>query len=161
MKIKDTAHSHKSEHGQSLVEVALTFTVMLFLLAGAIDFGMALFSYVTIRDAAQEGVIYGSLNPADTAGIEARVRAASPRAGGQLAFYPVNLNDVSLVSVDIDWSDPAMKCEGISGGVSTAVSVTVEFDYPISMPLTGQIIGSDTIPLRAVVTDTILTPRCP
>jgi Flp pilus assembly protein TadG len=161
MKTKRIIHSHKSERGQSLVEVSLTFTVMLFLLAGAIDFGMALFSYVMIRDAAQEGVTYGSLNPADAVGIEARVRAASPRASGQLAFYPVNLADNSLVNVDVDWSDDTMKCEGISGGVSTAVSVTVEFDYPISMPLTGQIIGSDIIPLRAVVTDTILTPTCP
>src|SRR5215470_12817695 len=52
--------------GQSLVELALSLTVILMLLAGAVDFGMAFFSYTAIRDAAQEGALYGSINgPSD------------------------------------------------------------------------------------------------
>jgi len=155
-----TTHKHNLERGQSLVEVALTFMIMLMLLGGAIDFGMALFSYVTLRDAAKEGAVYGSLNPADTDGISANVRAAAPREPGQLSFYPVDLSNNSLVSVNVDWTDPTKKCEGISGGLSNGVIVRVGFDYPISMPLVSKIIGSDTIPLRAIVTDTILTPVC-
>jgi len=161
MNIIRTFHLSSSSRGQSLVEVALTFMIMLMLLGGAIDFGMALFSYVTIRDAAKEGAVYGSLNPTDTAGISANVRAAAPREPGQISFYPVDLSNASQVSVSVDWTDPTKKCEGVSGGVSNGVIVTVGFDYPISMPLVSKMIGHNTIPLRAIVTDTILTPVCP
>ncbi len=51
------------QRGQSLVELAISLTVMLLLLSGAVTFGMALFSYVAIRDAAQEGALYASFNP--------------------------------------------------------------------------------------------------
>lgn len=143
------------------MELAISVTVLLFLLAGAIDFGMALFSYVSLRDAAQEGALYGSIKPDDVAGIEARVRAGAPKDPDVLSFYPVDLSDTSLVNVDISFPPGNQQCEGFTGGVANGVQVTVSFDFPISMPLTGKIIGSNTIPLHAVVTDTILSPPCP
>jgi len=161
MKTTKITHLHKFQSGQSLVELALSFTVIMLLLAGAVDFGMALFSYVVLRDAAKEGATYGSMNPTDVSGITARVRAASPRDEDEFAFYPVDIHNDSLVSVSVDWTDPSQKCEGLSGGASTGIMVTVGFDYQLSMPLTGQILGRSSIPLRAVVTDTILTPSCP
>lgn len=64
MKGKRTTSSRRpNERGQSLVELAISLTVMLLLLAGAVTFGMALFSYVAMRDAAQEGALWGSFNP--------------------------------------------------------------------------------------------------
>jgi hypothetical protein len=45
--------------------------------------------------------------------------------------------------------------------VPNAVSVTVEYDYPVFMPFLGAIIGGQEIHLNATVTDTILEPRCP
>ncbi len=68
---------NKSERGQSLVEMAISITVLVFLLSGAVEFGMMFFQYIQLRDAAQEGALYGSLNPADAAEIKARVRGAS------------------------------------------------------------------------------------
>jgi len=47
------------------------------------------------------------------------------------------------------------------GGVPNAVRVTVEYDFPVFMPFVGAIIGGQTMHLTAVVTDTILEPRCP
>ena len=64
---------HPSEHGQSMVELALTITILMILLAGVIDMGRAFFTYMAMRDAAQEGAAYGSLNPYDESGIRARV----------------------------------------------------------------------------------------
>lgn len=151
---------HRTQRGQSLVELALAFTVIMFLLAGAVDFGMALFTYVVLRDAAKEGATYGSMNPTDIAGITARVRAASPRADDQFAMYPVDVNNDSLVEVTVDWTDPSKQCEGLSNGESTGIIVTVEFNYYFSMPFIGPILGHDSIPLKAVATDTILTPSC-
>jgi Flp pilus assembly protein TadG len=135
------ANSKSGERGQSLVELAISLTVILILLAGAVDFGMAYFSFAAMQDAAQEGALYGSVNPDDEAGIQTRVRNASSN--------PVNLSDTSLVDVNVSYSDDP-KCEG------DAVTVEVVYDYPLSMPFVGTFIGSQTITLRATVTDTIL-----
>jgi Flp pilus assembly protein TadG len=135
----------KEEHGQSLVEFAISLTLILLLLAGAVDFGMAFFSFIALRDAAQEGALYGSMSPTDTAGIIARVRSASNR--------PVDLSDVSSVQVTTQIIGQA--CEG--GGIQ----VTVVYYYPLSMPFLPAILGRNAIPIRASVTDTILQPTCP
>lgn len=66
-----------SERGQSLVEFAISLVIILFLLAGAVEFGIALFQYIQLRDAAQEGALYGSICPKDEAKIIERVRNAS------------------------------------------------------------------------------------
>lgn len=144
-----TSHPSSRQHnrGQSLVEFAISLTLILFLLSGAVEFGMALFSYISIRDAAQEGAVYGSLNPTDGNGIVQRVRNAS--------VMPVDLADASSVEVIVAINRP---CEGGS------VRVTVIYDYPISMPFIGPIIdpdGGGTLPISASVVNTILTPQCP
>jgi hypothetical protein len=136
-----TKHA-QPQRGQSLVELALTLTLILTLLAGAVDLGSAFFSYVAIRDAAQEGALYGSIFP--TGAIESRVRSTSST--------PVNLSDVSKVTVIVSAIPPC------SGG---EVIVTVKYTYTLIMPLIGAIIGSPTIPLTASAKDTILIPSCP
>jgi hypothetical protein len=67
----------KSERGQSLVELAVSLVILLYLLSGAAEFGILFFQYVQLRDAAQEGALYGSVYPNDKAPIEARVRGSS------------------------------------------------------------------------------------
>ena len=71
--------SHQHEKGQSLVELAISLPVILLILLGTFDFGMALFSYSIIRDAAQEGALYASFNPGNEAEIENRARNILPR----------------------------------------------------------------------------------
>ena len=67
----------KSERGQSLVELGISLVVMLFLFGGLVEFGIIFFQYVQLKDAAQEGALYGSLYPYDTVSIEQRVRNSS------------------------------------------------------------------------------------
>ena len=148
------------ERGQSLVELGVSLLILLYLLSGAAEFGVLFFQYVQLRDAAQEGALYGSMNPyiestSDTkfevgeainqAGIEARVRAASSS--------PIDLSDTTKVTVTIVGTD-AMLCEG------HAVQVTVSYIHHIFMPFIPALIGRSDIPLSATVTDTILTPLC-
>jgi len=140
----------RGEKGQSMVELALTLLIILTLLAGAVDLGSAFFSYVAIRDAAQEGALYGSLYPTDTNGIYYRVRQSSSA--------PVNLSDISIVTVPPP-STPQGACRPLSG--SNPITVTVRYNYELSMPFIGAILGTDKIPLSASVTDTILNPKCP
>lgn len=57
-------NGNPKEQGQSLVELALSLVLLLTLLAGLVDFGRAFFTYVALRDAAQEGAAYASvINP--------------------------------------------------------------------------------------------------
>jgi hypothetical protein len=131
-----------AEKGQSLVELALSLLIILTLLAGAVDLGSAFFSYVAIRDAAQEGALYGSIFP--TGAIESRVRSTSST--------PVDLSNVSKVTVNVSAIPPC------SGG---EVIVTVKYTYTLIMPLISAIIGP-TITLTASAKDTILQPSsCP
>ncbi len=57
--------SHKSERGQSLVEFSLGMVVLLVLVVGITDTARAMFTYLSMRDAAQEGALFGSVNPVD------------------------------------------------------------------------------------------------
>ena len=64
----------KRERGQSLSELALFMTILFILLAGVVDVGRAFFTYITLRDSAQEGTLYVSYNPTDCSGAETRAR---------------------------------------------------------------------------------------
>jgi Tfp pilus assembly protein PilW len=167
----------RGRSGQSLVELAISLTVMLLLLVGAVSFGMAFFSYVAMRDAAQEGALYGSFNPyedsngngeydkeppdgpepVNLAGIRERVRDSSTS--------PVDFSDTARVPDAYIFAelapDTALACEGSEDGVPNAVRVIVQYDFPIFMPFVGAIVGDDHIHMTAAVTDTILEPRCP
>ncbi len=135
-----------SAKGQSLVELAISIAILIWLLSGAVEFGIALFQFVQLRDAAQEGALYGSINPpADAtklAAIENRVlnSSASPIA---LATDP---NVTVTVTTD-------KNCEG------GAIKVVVTYPHKVFMPFMSKIIGSTRL-LSAEVTDTILTPTC-
>ena len=138
------------ERGQSLVELAISLTVILLLLTGAVEVGLALFQYVSMRDAAQEGALYGSLNPDDVDNIKARAQAAAQ-----------DVLTLDVADIEVAYSDPSLvpQCEGLTDGVPHALTVTITFAHPVTMPLIGAWLG-DSIDLRAGVTDTILQPRC-
>jgi len=141
--------SIKDARGQSLVEMTLGFTVILYLLLGAVEFSLALFQYVTMRDAAQEGAIYASIKPTDAAGIRDRAIAAAS---------DVLVMDEANVSVNLVVSD---YCEGLSdSGVPNAIQIEIAYPHEIFLPLVTPMIGTDTINLKANVTNTILQPMC-
>lgn len=148
--MKKNKFSHPFEKGQSLVEFAISLTFILILLAGAVYFGIALFYYVALRDAAQEGALYGSMNPTDAGGIQTRVAdAAGPG-------FVRDLYDAGLLNVSVTYTGAA--CEG------NGITVTLEHNYSLTwLPIGAFIepfIGTNYIPIRARVTDTILTPPC-
>jgi Flp pilus assembly protein TadG len=131
--------------GQSLVELAISLTILLFLLSGAVEFGMAFFQFVQLRDAAQEGALYGSMNAPDQTGIILRAQGASNS--------PIKL---STLTPTITYSGPP--CE--DPNANNAITVEIAYSHHIFMPFLPQIIGRNDLPLRARVTDTILAPPC-
>jgi Flp pilus assembly protein TadG len=145
--------------GQSLVEFAITLPILVLLLLGTLEFGMAIFSYSMLRDAAQEGAFYGSFNPQNPAEIENRARNISPRAEDEIFSSPVRLGDTEKVKVDVQILGKA--CQGATNNVAHSVRVNVVYRYPLLMPFIGLIIGSDTISLTGTATNIILQPPCP
>ncbi len=140
----------RTENGQSIVEFAVSAMIILMLLVGIADFGRALFTYIALRDAAQEGAVYGSICPNNMAAIESHARNASN--------YPINLSDTTAVSVACEYEDGSSSTCG-SYVPSPGVGIKVTVSYPhfqITTPLLGAIIGSQTLSLSADVTDTIL-----
>lgn len=151
----------KSQRGQSLVELGISLLILLYLLSGAAEFGVLFFQYVQLRDAAQEGALYGSMNPyidsnangkfdvgepVNQAAIETRARAASGS--------PIDLTDPAVIIVATSADGSNMFCEG------HGLQVTVSFTHHIFMPFMPQILNQSDIPLTAKVVDTILTPIC-
>jgi Flp pilus assembly protein TadG len=132
-----------SQKGQSLMEMAFATTVMLILLGGIVDLGRAFFTYMALRDAVQEGAMYGSLHPTATVEIKNMVRDSSSMVADM----------ISADDITVELLGPA--CTG------NGLRVTAVYnDFPLTMPFMGTILGSQTIPLRASITATILNPWC-
>jgi Flp pilus assembly protein TadG len=63
----------RHRRGQALVEFALVITVLLTLLLGMVDFALAYYSQIVIRNAIAEGGYYAIQHPNDRPGIEAAI----------------------------------------------------------------------------------------
>jgi Flp pilus assembly protein TadG len=131
---------NKRQGGQSLTEFAIGVTFILIMLASGMDLGRAYYSYITVRDAAQEGASYASIVPSDVHGVRARVRSTSNA--------PVDLSSFADDQIDIQVFGAAC-----AGGT---VKVSVEFDFNLVAPF----IAGNTLHLQAEATDTILQPPC-
>jgi Flp pilus assembly protein TadG len=140
------------DKGQSLVEFAISLLLLLILLSGLAEFGVALFQYVQLRDAAQEGAVYGSACDCSIADIEQRVINSSDT--------PIDLAFDTGVSIQVTADragvpvNPELSCEG------DAMTVRVQYLHKIFMPFVPKMLGSDYINLTASVTNTVLVPVC-
>ncbi len=146
------------EHAQSVLEVAISLPVIILLLVGTLNFGMGIFSFMILRDAAQEGALYASFDPANKAVIESRARGINPESVGSPEYSPIDLSDKEHVKVNIKIIGRA--CQGISEKGSNSVQVSVSYNYPLYVPFAGRVFGSNTIPLSASATNVILQPPC-
>ena len=173
--MKDIQNKNNRESGQSLVEVAISMTVLLILLAGVVDLGRAFFTYITLRDAAQEGASYAAVIntrlldsteiPNYCSDITDRVLITTKELEGGASNGPINLENLADAGeVNVETTINGTECTLVSQAdvcIGGAVSVRVTYDdFPMTTPFMGAIIGSQTIPLSAVVVDTILTPAC-
>ena len=149
---KKLLQNKRPEGGQSLVELAISLTFIFLLLSGAVTFGMAYFSFLSLNDAAQEGALYGSLKPNDLAGIINRVQATSTS--------PVDLSQIPDTQIVVTYNN-GKDCQGSVGTTTNTITVTVTYTYKIFMPFISAAIGGNTIPLKGTATDSILTPACP
>ena len=120
----------RRERGQDLIEFALVLPILALLLFGIMEFGLIIFSYNTIGDAAREGARYGAVHcPSwSTTCNLADITTAAKK-------LTIGLNQASLTI------PPPV----VSGGT---VRVVVQYQ----VPLITFIVGSPSITLRAVST---------
>jgi Flp pilus assembly protein TadG len=150
-----SAHK-KDAKGQAFLELAISLVFLLILLAAVIDLGMALYTLLSLRDAAQEAAAYGAICPTDEAKIRERLRSSAPA--------PINIEDFDSANIEICIIDPdpvsGQKCGApIQKGNSVRVSVTVQ--HKILVPFVGTFIGQQwEYPLTVRVSDTILRTTC-
>lgn len=142
----------KSSRGQSLVELAVSLVILLYLLSGAVEFGIIFFQFVQLRDAAQEGALFGSINAPTSSTDTPKIDAIITRAKSA-STSPIDLINDPNVTINVTVPD-GKYCEGGS------LQVQVSYPHQIFMPFMSKLIGRTTVPLNAQVTDTILTPVC-
>jgi hypothetical protein len=148
----------RGERGQSLIELGMSLTVIAFLLSGAVDLGRAYFVYVALRDAAQEGAVYGSLAPNDIdPGIYSRIQESST---GPIDFS----SDPNLTWPPSIVYEGTAACSGFyldgTAVKANAITVSIEYDFPISMAFIQALVPGNSITLTASSTYTILFPPC-
>lgn len=138
-------HSYpaKSETGQSLVEFAITFMVLVLILSVVLDVGRLFFAAVAVREAAEEGALYG-VSTGDFGGIPGRVRESSTS--------PIDMND-PLVSINV--ASPSPCAPGSS--LSVTVSYQFEFLMPFIQPIIRSRTGTNFFPVSNTAVSTILT----
>ncbi len=144
----------RNHKGQSFVELSVLITFLVVFLAGVADFGRAYIILLEMRDAAQEGASYGSYSPTAFSDIEARVRDNMKD--------PIDLSDPTNIQVVPSLTNPPKSCSGFDTTTlePNGLEVSILYQFPISVPFLGAIIGSQEIPLIATVSNTILKPQC-
>ena len=115
----------RGQRGIALIEFALVTPLLLLLLAGVLDYAMALRTAMCLADAARAGARYGSqssTNSTDIAGMQAAAVNSAPDVAGitATAARSCRCTDGSTVS-----------CSGsCAGGMQVYVTVTAQATSP-------------------------------
>jgi Flp pilus assembly protein TadG len=119
----------RGQAGQELVEYALVFPFLALLILGIAECGLLILAYGSIGNAAREGARYGTIHPADAAGIEAAARLSTTGLDqGALRFT-------------------------IAQPSSDFIRVEADYDHSlITAPVVAAMGGGGTLHLRAVAT---------
>lgn len=120
------SHRIASEHGQTLVEFALVAPLLIVLLLGIFQGGVAFNHYLVVTDAARAG---------SREAIVARISGVSVATIQQTAKNASTDLDASKLSVSVsDPTDPTLQTAGST--------VTVTVSYPYSINLLGWVVSS-------------------
>jgi hypothetical protein len=142
-------HITQGERGQALVELAISLVLLLILISGLVDVGRGVIQYMAIRDAVQDGIVYGSINPSHC--VQIRERVQSNLEG--LGLFTV---DVMIDGVTCETLTPEEICAGREIIVTAA-----QDDFVVWMPFFGALFPDNHLPLSATERGEVLRPACP
>ncbi len=140
--------SHDREKGQSLLEMAFAMIVLLVLIAGIVDLGRILFTYLALRDAAETGAVFASFCPPT----------------GEEGYQKVNahIRASSQFPVDLTSPDIEISATFAAGTTGTIIRVTVtQKRFRFIMPLIGAILGTNEIEFQGEAQTYSLQDECP
>lgn len=123
------------EGGQELVEYSLILPLLLLLIFGIVDFGIAVLNYNTIANAAREGARAAILPPSDVCDLSCQ--DVNALVAAQRLTTGLNAGELTVSSPD----------RSVAGAVTMEVSYNVRL---ITGPVIAALGGADTIPIRAV-----------
>ena len=158
-KISAQAHGRRvrDEHGNMLVEIAISMPVLLLMFTGIFDFGIAYNNQLTLIQAVGSGAQYlqsirtSTTNPcADT--LTAIENAAPNLTAGNISLA-LNLNGTKYPSSGTPAT--SLSCSGAQTNLAEQEPVTVQATYPCSLPIvfTRGVTWISTCQLSATVTE--------
>ncbi|MHB1119194.1 MAG: TadE/TadG family type IV pilus assembly protein [Bellilinea sp.] len=144
-----------TEKGQSMVELALVLSLVLILLAGVVDLGRMMFEYLSMRDAAQEGGVYGATHPNYCAETSLRVWDNLPTSFSTGNGDAVNITVdgepcVTAWNIDKNQPTPVHGCNG------KELVVILDHNFEMGMPFFAGTI----VPMHVEIKDRIVRPAC-
>jgi hypothetical protein len=153
-----------AERGQSLIEVGLTFGILILLVSGLFDLGRIWYVYLALEDAAGEGALYLSIDPyceeatdvdylgnpcSDPFNATYRIRNA---VGGDVINWSRASFTVSLPEQVDDSGVPFRN-------VGEQVKVDIYYTLDLLTPVMPRFLGLNPIRMHATATQTIISER--
>jgi Flp pilus assembly protein TadG len=129
------------EDGATMVEMALSLTLLLAMLFGIIEMSLALYTFHYIADAAREGTRYAVVRGSSCSVLtNCNATAAQIQTYVQDLGYP-GINSTAHMTVNTTWWTPTpppatwSQCtSGICNVPKNAVQVQVTYAFPLSIP---------------------------
>jgi len=112
--LKRKSKINKNEKGQSLVELAVSLVILLWLISFVVDIGRIAFNYLSMRDAAQEGASYGSIIPFDNKEIISRVKEGLVDKNKEGIEVIINIYDCEYISDKKICEDIKYTCSSVT-----------------------------------------------
>lgn len=143
--------------GQSLVELALSFVALMFLLVGTVEFSVIYFKVMQLRDSVHEGISYATTShipppPYDktydgVADIISRVKGASNT--------PVNPDDINVVVLYNDGNKNFKEA-----CFDDEVKIIATHEHKLITPFLSTVFGKQYITLKVELTGDVFLPLC-
>ena len=109
-----------THRGQSIAEFAIVLPILLILVLGSFDLGRLFFAYISVSNAARNGVQYASASPDAPTDVDGIRGAAVADTNGLVGTSPAN-PDVSIAT-------------GADGQGHMYAEVTVDYTYSTLFP---------------------------
>lgn len=145
----------KNQKGQSLLETAIVFPMILMLLSGVLDLGRAFFTYAAMEDAVGDGAFYFSAFPGDVQEAENRVLSFNNDDTFVNLLSDLDNSAVTLSCYNLETKEPLDCAEAKALDV---VKIDMSYEYKLLAPFILELNGSPTITLHSTATQ-IITGR--
>lgn len=124
-----------------MVELALMMPLLLILVLGVVDLGMGFRTYITLTNAAREGVRWVTIHPTNPSGALTRIAMEADRAGLSNTGSPANGIQVEFIPNQTQYTE------------GQEVTIAIRHDYQL---LFGLVTSLPEVPFRTEATMVVL-----